>query len=491
MKSGLRKLRNAVTGSKPPVPYSMAINGRANIFNLLGGPGNYATYLKQYKLNGTVFSIVSLLQGSAAAPTWHLYKSQAQDGRVRYTTSDRGSDQRVEIIKHAAIQLWNKPNAFMSGFEFREGSNQHEELCGETYWVVDREVANFPTSLWYVTPNRMEPVRDPDRYLLGWIYTGPSGEQVPLELDDVIQEKLPDPEDPYRGCGPVAPIMANIQQLRFATEYQRNIFINGAFTSGVIEIPISMQDREFKQLLARWRESHQGWTRAGRVGVLEAGAKYTPAQITNRDLEYGNLRLASRDEIREAWRVHKAMLGTADDVNRANAKTAKETFDNDLVTPRLDRRRDTLNFKFLPLFGKTGENVEFDYEPPQQIDRELDSSELNTKADAAQRLIYAGFDPEDVCETVGLPLMKFIGATGFGVSSGGPEDTSGKKLPSPNYSPTAEQGVEAEDTGGKGSAGVVRKRAGIEPDIANDVGYYLKNLIGINGYQYVGGSDNE
>src|SRR5271170_5993274 len=180
MKSGLRRFRNAVSGSTPPISFSMRTDGRNNIFNLLGGTANYDTYLKQYKINGTVFAIVSLLQGSSAAPAWHMYKKVAQDGRVRYTTGDKGSDQRTEVMQHAAIQLWNKPNAFMSGFEFREGSNQHFELTGETYWVVEREVATFPTSLWYVTPSRMEPVRDPDKYLLGYIYTGPSGEQVPL-----------------------------------------------------------------------------------------------------------------------------------------------------------------------------------------------------------------------------------------------------------------------------------------------------------------------
>ncbi len=481
MKSGLRRLRNAVSGpgSRTPVPFSMRTNGGSNIFNLLGGTQSYDTYLRQYKQNGTVFAIVSLLQASAASPSWRLYKKSAQDGRVRYTTGDRGSDQRTEVLQHAALTLWNKPNAFMTGFEFREGSNQHQELTGETYWVVDREIATFPTALWYVTPSRIEPVRDPEKYLLGWVYTGPSGEQVPLELDDIIQEKIPDPEDPYRGTGPVQPIMANVQQMRFATEYQRNVFINGAFTSGVIEIPISMQDREFKQLIARWRESHLGWTRAGRVGVLEAGAKYTPTQISNRDLEYGQLRLNSRDEIREAWRIHKAMLGTADDVNRANAKTAKEVFDNDLVVPRLDRRRDTLNFKLLPLFGKTATSVEFDYIPPMLLDRELDSSELQAKSDAAQRLVFAGFDPEDVCEVVGLPNMKFVGAAGFGVSAGGPESADGKPLPSAGTTP-----ARAADTGGKDDSGLDRKRSNTETDIGN-VGDYLKHLIGINGHDYV------
>ena len=67
--------------------------------------------------------------------------------------------------------------------------------------------------------------------------------------------------------------------------------------------------------------------RAGRVGVLENGADVgRPTATSNKDMEYGNLRLANRDEIREAWRIHKIMLGNTDDVNRANAQTGEEVF---------------------------------------------------------------------------------------------------------------------------------------------------------------------
>ena len=100
---------------------------------------------------------MSLLAQAAASPHWHLYMKQPQDGRRRYATTDQGDDQRKEVTVHAALSLWHKPNDFHSGFEFREGANQHEELTGETIWVLNRETTTFPTSMWYVRPDRMEP----------------------------------------------------------------------------------------------------------------------------------------------------------------------------------------------------------------------------------------------------------------------------------------------------------------------------------------------
>jgi len=407
MKSGLRQLANRAAKSRPtPVP--LATNGfrRSSIFDLGIGRLSKEAQLRTYGQSGTVYSIVSLLQSAPAGVPWHLYKKQPVDGRRRYTTSDRGSDQRIEVVSHAASKLWDNPNPFFSGFEFREGSNQHLELAGETFWVLDMEFTTFPTAMWYVRPDRMEPVPDPQDYLVGWIYTGPGGEQVPLKTSEVIQEKMPDPLDQFRGASPAASIMPNIEQQRYATEYQRNLFYNGADPGGVITVPNRLTDAEFEELVDRWRETHQGVARAGRIGVLENGITWTPSGHNNKDLEYGQLRLNNRDEIREAWRMHKAMLGTTEDVNRANAQTAEEVFVGWQTIPRLDRRKNTLNCKFLPAFGASGEGVEFDYEDPSPDNREVDNAELTAKANAASVLKQAGWDPDDVLEVVGLPAMK-------------------------------------------------------------------------------------
>jgi HK97 family phage portal protein len=403
VKSALRRLRNQA--SKPPVPLSTYGYRRGNIFDLGVGRASKETQLRAYGRSGTVFSIVSLLAEAAAGPTWRLYKSQPVDGRRRYATSDVGDDQRTEVISHAAIQLWNQPNDFHSAFEFREGSNQHMELTGETFWVLDLERTTFPTSMWYVRPDRMEPVPSPEDYLVGWIYNGPNGEQVPLALSEVIQEKRPDPLDPYRGFGPVGSVLPNIEQQRYATEYQRNLFINGADPGGLITVPNRLSQPEFDELVERWREGHQGIARAGAVGVLENGAVWSPAGQNNKDLEYGNLRLANRDELREAWRMHKSMLGTVEDVNRANAQTAEEVFVAWSTLPRLERRKDTLNCKLLPTFGQSGVGVEFDYDDPSPVNQEAANAELLVKAQAAQALVAAGYDQSDVLEVVGLPDM--------------------------------------------------------------------------------------
>lgn len=416
MKSAIRKFVNQ---TKPPVPFTAyGARTRGLSFNLGAGQGSRESFLRQYGVSGTVFGIISLLAEACATPQWHLYRKQPVDGRRRYSTGDQGSDQRIEVVQHAAIKLWNNPNDFHTRFEFAEGSQQHQELTGETFWILDNEIG-FPTSMWYVRPDRMEPIPDPDDYLVGWYYTGPNGETVPFTNDEVILEKRPDPLDPYRGAGPVASIMPNIQQQRYATEYQRNVFLNGADPGGIITVPNKLKDRELDELIDRWRSGHRGIARAGHVGVLENGAIWTPNTHSNKDMEYANLRLNNRDELREAWRMHKAMMGTSDDVNRANAQTAQEVFVGWQEIPRLNRRRDTLNNKLLPKFKDP--NVEFDYDDPSPENAEAAATELVNKANAWAEMVTGGMDPHEALEICGLPDAKMAAETAMdsGVSSVG------------------------------------------------------------------------
>ncbi len=182
--------------------------------------------------------------------------------------------------------------------------------------------------------------------------------------------------------------------------------MNGADPGGVITVPNRLSEPDFDELIDRWRESHRGVARAGHVGVLEDGATWAPNAHTNKDMEYGQLRLANRDELREAWRIHKTMMGTADDVNRANAVTAQEVFVDWQLLPRLNRRRDTLNSKLLPLFARADKSVEFDYQDPSPTTAEAAALELAEKTKAWLNLVQGGADPHDALKTVGLPDMK-------------------------------------------------------------------------------------
>src|SRR6185437_4832964 len=226
---------------------------------------------------------------------------------------DQGSDQRVEVVRHQALEVLNRPNPWYSRFTLMETSQQYLELTGESFWVVDYDPrATVPLGLWPVRPDRLEAVPDPQTYLKGWLYTSPDGREiVPLQPSEVVQVKYPNPLDPYRGLGPVQSVLVDIDAARYSAEWNRNFFLNSAKPDGVIQVDHRLDDDEWDSLTERWRESHKGVGRAHRVAVLEAGATWVETKSSLRDMDFANLRNVSRDIIREAFGIHKIMLGNS------------------------------------------------------------------------------------------------------------------------------------------------------------------------------------
>lgn len=395
-----------VTQPGPPVP--MAEGGIWGLPRMSMGSGNLdEQFLRAYGANGTTFSNGALLASATAGPEWKLFRKDKQDGRQRYSTADQGSDQRVEVIQHAALNLLTTPNPFWSRFRLFEISQLYQDLTGKCHWVLTSS-AGIPTGIWPVRPDRMQPVPDPDKYLLGWLYTSPGGsEVVALDVDEVIYNPLPDPVDSYGGTGPVQSVLAEIDAVGYAAQYNKNFFGNSARPDGVLSVDHRVSDEEWDDLTDRWREAHRGVSRAHRVAVLE-GVTWVPTATTPKDMDFANLMATGGDRIREAFGMHKIMTGLVDDVNRANAQTGEEIFAAWKVAPRLRRWKDVINFQFLPKFGATGAGVEFDFLYPMPVNREADSLELTAKTMAASVLVAAGYDPADVLRVVGLPPMKTI-----------------------------------------------------------------------------------
>lgn len=348
---------------------------------------------------GTLFAIVNQLSNAFATAEWHLYKR----------TSVRDKKKRQEVLNHGFMTLWDMPNPFYTGRFFRECCQQHLDLVGETIFVL-YSIGGIIFEMWPVRPDRMRPVKHPTKFITGWIYIGPNGEEVPLELDQVIQIKYPNPADPFRGMGPVQTVLHDVDASRFSAEWNRNFFINGAQPGGVIEIDYRMTDEEFDAFMARWRHQHQGVANAHRVALLER-ATWKDTKFSMEDMQFVELRNLPRELIREAFAFPKPMLGTVDDVNRANSDAAKEILADQHTEPRLSRWKDAINAFLLPRFAN-GKTLELDYDDPTPVNKEAANSERNSQASAATTLRSGGWHPDDILATVGLPEMRWIGPNG-------------------------------------------------------------------------------
>lgn len=396
----MRDLLSALAGKAQqvrnlaPVPYTSPSNAYATS----GPDGDVQAAFDAHGSVGTLFAIVHQEATAVAKAEWHLYKR----------TSKRDKQRRTEVLNHGFMTVWNRPNQFTTGMVFRHAAQQHLDLTGEAFIVLVR-TGGIIFEMWNVRPDRMFPVKDPDKFLLGWIYRC-GGEEVPLKLDDVLQLKYPNPDDPYRGRGPVQTVLADIDAARYSAEWNRNFFINGARPGGIIKVDYRMSDNEFTAFVNRWRQQHQGVSNAHRVAVLE-NAEWVETNFSMSDMQFVQLRELSKETIREAFAFPKPMLGTVDDVNRANAEAGKEIMAEGQTIPRLDLWKDAVNNFLLPQFAN-GKTLELDYDDPTPINHEAADRERNSQSSSAANLVKAGYHPDDVSDAMGLPRMRWVGIPG-------------------------------------------------------------------------------
>ncbi|WP_097865970.1 phage portal protein [Streptomyces sp. rh34] len=381
------------TAVETPIPFVSRGAQRALPFMR---PAGMEAQMRAMGSVGTLFSIVNRTSNATAMVEWKLWR-KAKSGK---------KEDRVEVTSHAALDLWNKPNPFMPRQEFVETFQQHVDLVGEGWWVIARHPGStIPLELWPVRPDRMTPVPSQTSFLAGYIYTSPDGEQVPLGLDEVIFLRMPNPLDPYRGMGPVQSVLADLDATRYSAEWNRNFFLNSAEPGGIIEVPTPLSDPDFDQLRDRWNEQHRGVANAHRVAILEHG-KWIDRKLSQRDMQFVELRSVSRAVLREAYGISAFALGEVTDINRATAEASKAWFADQLTVPRLERIKGALNHDLLPLFGATARDLEWDYENPVPADPEAEAAQLTARSAAAATLRDAGWEPDDVLSVVGLPAMR-------------------------------------------------------------------------------------
>lgn len=400
----LSKQQRPVNG--PPVPYSSQVTSHSGLFSPADDQVLGERAYDAYGSVGTLFSIVKQIFEAFASVEWHLYRK----------TSVRDKNRRQEVMTHGFLDVWNMPNPFMTGRMFREVCQQHLDLVGETIFVL-RRVGNVIFEMWPVRPDRMYPVKSPTKFLAGWVYRAPDGEEVPLKIEDVVQIKYPNPADPYRGMGPVQTVLHDVDASRYSAEWNRNFFINGAQPGGVIKIPYKMSDPEWNAFWHRWNSMHKGVANAHRVALLE-NADWVDTKFSMEDMQFVELRNLPRELIREAFAFPKPMLGTVDDVNRANADAGKEIMAENQTSPRLARWKDIVNVYLLPLFAN-GKTLELDHDNPVPENAEQQNQKLTASANAAKALVDAGYDPDDVSDACRLPRMKYIGPPAKPAGDGG------------------------------------------------------------------------
>jgi HK97 family phage portal protein len=367
------------------------------------GRAEFIRQMETYSTDAVVYPIVERLFTAVGEAEWQMWnKTPGQQEEDRTPASAPAALAALDLVNDAVPGL-------ITGSELHEAGQQHNELTGETNIIVGRTAGiAYPTDLWPCRPDRLEPVPRTDGYLAGWVYTSPDGERLPLENEELLRHKRPNPLDPYRGMGPIQALLLELDSQRYGKEWQAQFFQNSARPGGVIEIEKRLDDTEFDEMRDRWAEQHQGMSKAHRVAILENGAKWVETAFSFRDLQMVEMDAGARDKTLVAFGFPKSMLGIVEDVNRANAEAGEYVFARWLTVPRLKKWRAMWNKRLLPLYGPDmNKRFELDFVSPIPKNSEVAIQELEAKSTALVALTGGGFDAGKVLDMLEWPDLGY------------------------------------------------------------------------------------
>lgn len=265
--------------------------------------------------------------------------------------------EREEILDHPFYNLFSRPNPYQGSFEFMEELQQTLDIYGNVFIAIEKVGGEL--ELYLLNPKYMAIIPDPKIKVKEYRYII-NGVTVKYKPEEVIHIKYNDTEDPYYGLPPLAiaedTLSFETNRLRFANKF----FENGAIPAGVLETEQTLGDTLLKKLRREWSEIHRGVTNAHKVAILQGGLNYKPIASPLKDLDFGNLKRLSKEDILTLFKIPESILGSQEGTGSSEGKEALTTFWRSCIVPRLCRIESGLNRGLAAyLFGEGTTAFEF------------------------------------------------------------------------------------------------------------------------------------
>jgi len=175
--------------------------------------------------------------------------------------------------------------------------------------------------LWNLRPDCVEIIKDPELFVKGYKFSKADGTTSPFAAEDVVHLRKPTPLDDYYGASPISSAKSRIERRQYATNYQRDFFLNNARPDAILKFEGQMTPEGKQEIRDKFEARHKGEGKNSRVAIFEGGLEYQQISVSQREMDYIESLKFTRDDILVAFQVPKAIVAVTDDVNRANAET--------------------------------------------------------------------------------------------------------------------------------------------------------------------------
>lgn len=339
----------------------------------------------------TVYACVSVLSKFLAMLPLHIKTLRADGGKNISTT-------------HRLYKLLrNRPNRWMTSFEFRQLLECHRQLRGNAYAYIVPTAGNGISELIPLHPDMVQPfivdANGSASYLNAFSPTPAAGSKlyyqhilanggtVILDPDEIVHIK----GISFNGIVGLNAIEQHRETIGLAMateEHGARLFTNGAQIGGVFEHPGKLSTPAHDHLKKSLDEKTAGNHNAHKTLILEEGMKFSKVGMTGKDAQFLETRKYQVEDIARIFNVPLVLIGHSGDKNATYASA--EQFFTSFATH-------TMN----PIVGQWEQSLERDLLYPSELGLvcvDFDTDAIMRGDSAARVAYYKGrFETGSIC----------------------------------------------------------------------------------------------
>lgn len=281
----------------------------------------------------TVFACVRVLSEDIAALPLLLYQRKP-----------RGKDR---VTEHWLFDLLQQPNAWQTGFEFREMQQAHLELAG-SFHALKTVVRGEIRELLPLPPSRCRDTLSATWQLQHEVQLPGDTKWTPVPRDRMYFVRgltL----DGYTGVSPIGYQRETVGLSMQMVKHGARLFKNGAQIGGVLEHPAEMSEEAAKRLKESFDEQYAGVDNAHKSLLLEEGTKYSKIGMTGEEAQFLESRKYTRSEIAGFYRVPLHLIGDLERATNANIEEQSRNYVQFGILPRLRRIEARAQLSLIPV----------------------------------------------------------------------------------------------------------------------------------------------
>lgn len=276
-------------------------------------------------------------------------------------------EKKIWVDNHPVLDLFQRPNFDITWYEFIYGLVSFTIITGDGYIVASGKPQTPPKELYIYPSQAVTLVPDKDGYVQTMqptLYWGSDlylrneinkqlryfNRQNTAEMWHIKHFNPTTIQGNVYGMSPLNPVYYEIEQHMAANRHNLSALKRGVTPGGVFSIDPPIDDDQYSRLVQHMEKTHAGESNAGRSMFLNAGIKNVSQGMSNKDMDFLELKKEVKNTIYQDLKIPLALVNT-DSMTLDNFTQATLSFYDHAVLPTANRIFSELTNFLMPRYG--------------------------------------------------------------------------------------------------------------------------------------------